>query len=100
MTERMGYSMKILPLYELVLIGMGVLAFALYGVDKFKAVHQMWRIPERVLLGAGLLGGAAGALIGMKIFHHKTRRWYFWAVNLAGLLIQMRLLAYLKGYLT
>ena len=24
-----------------------------------------------------LLGGSAGALLGMRIFHHKTRKWYF-----------------------
>lgn len=90
--------MKVLGLYELLLIFMGVLSFALYGIDKFKAVHQLWRIPERVLLGVGLLGGAAGAMIGMRLFHHKTRHWYFWAVNLAGLLMQLSLLAYLKGY--
>ena len=30
-------------------------------------------------------GGAAGALLGMLLFRHKTRRWYFWTVNLAAL---------------
>lgn len=87
--------MNVLTLYELILIIMGVLAFILYGEDKLKAMHQRWRIPERVLLGVGLLGGAAGALIGMNLFHHKTRRWHFWVVNLAGLAMQMSLLAYL-----
>ena len=38
-----------------------------------------------VLLLLGFFGGAAGALLGMLIFRHKTRRWYFWAVNLAAL---------------
>ena len=24
-----------------------------------------------------LIGGSIGALIGMTVFHHKTRKWYF-----------------------
>lgn len=51
-----------------------IVAFALYGVDKFKAQSKLWRIPERTLIAIAFLGGAIGALIGMKIFHHKTRK--------------------------
>ena len=51
--------------------------FLLYGIDKRKAVHHKWRIPERVLILCAFLGGAAGALLGMLLFHHKTRKWKF-----------------------
>ena len=51
--------------------------FLLYGIDKRKAVHHRWRIPERVLILCAFLGGAAGALLGMLLFHHKTRKWKF-----------------------
>ena len=51
--------------------------FALFGIDKHQAVHVGSRIPEAVLLGVGLAGGAPGALLGMHLFRHKTRRAYF-----------------------
>lgn len=48
-------------------------AFFLFGIDKWKAKHSRWRIPERALLLAALAGGSAGAWLGIKVFHHKTR---------------------------
>ena len=54
-------------------------------------------IPERVLLGCGICGGALGALLGMRLFHHKTRHWYFTAINTAALLAWAALLAYRNG---
>ena len=68
-----------------------IAAFFAYGVDKNRARRGKWRTPEAVLLGFGFFGGAAGALLGMSLFHHKTRHWYFWAVNIAGLLLQAAL---------
>lgn len=62
-------------------------AFILYGIDKRKAKKRKWRIPEKTLLGIGLLGGFAGGLLGMQAFRHKTKHWYFYAVNLISLLI-------------
>lgn len=53
---------------------MSLLAFVLFGTDKFKARTGRRRIPERTLLAAALLGGGAGALLGMYAFHHKTRK--------------------------
>lgn len=77
------------------LIGINVLAFLLYGIDKAKAKRGAWRIAEKVLLGIGILGGALGALAGMKLFRHKTRHWYFIAINTAALTVQIILLAWL-----
>ena len=55
--------------------------FALMGWDKRKARRGAWRTPERVLLLPGVLGGAAGVLLGMRVFRHKTRRRKFaWGV--------------------
>ena len=54
-----------------------LLSFLLYGLDKYKAVRQEWRIPERVLLLMAFLGGAFGALSAMRIFRHKTRKGRF-----------------------
>ena len=55
---------------------MNILAFCLMGIDKHRARTRQWRIPERVLFGAALLGGSAGAWAGMYLFHHKTRHGY------------------------
>lgn len=71
-----------------------VITALLYGADKAKARRGAWRIPERVLLGCGICGGALGALLGMRLFHHKTRHWYFTAINTAALLAWVALLAY------
>lgn len=68
---------------------MSVLAFLAYGFDKRKAKKKRWRTPEAVLLCFGFFGGAVGALIGMNLFRHKTRHWYFWAVNFLGLAWQI-----------
>ncbi|MBR2912449.1 MAG: DUF1294 domain-containing protein [Oscillospiraceae bacterium] len=70
---------------------LSVIAFCFYAADKKKAKKGAWRIPEKVLLGLGFLGGAIGALLGMKLLRHKTKHWYFWAVNIAGLLWQIAL---------
>ena len=51
-----------------------VIAFAAYGIDKQKAVKKEWRISENTLIGLALIGGSVGALLGMKCFHHKTRK--------------------------
>lgn len=52
-------------------------AFLAYGIDKRRARQHKWRIPERNLLGLALIGGSAGALAGMYLFRHKTRKMKF-----------------------
>lgn len=49
-------------------------AFFLMGIDKRKAVRDVRRIPEKALLTACGLFAAPGGLIGMHVFHHKTRK--------------------------
>ena len=58
--------------YYMIIIN--ILAFILYGVDKKKAEKDKFRIPESRLILVAVLGGAFGALIGMLVFHHKTRK--------------------------
>ena len=71
---------------------MSVIAFILYKIDKNKAQKGKWRIKETTLLGVGFFGGAVGAIAAMKIFRHKTKHWYFWAVNIVGLAVQAAVL--------
>ncbi len=57
--------------------GMSVILFIMMGADKRFARRAMCRIPEARLFFAAALGGALGGWIGMRVFHHKTRHWYF-----------------------
>ena len=63
--------------------------FIAFGVDKYKAIKDRWRIPERTLLLMGLFFGSIGQLCGMKVFHHKTNKWYFWRRGVLSLLLQV-----------
>lgn len=46
-------------------------------LDKRKAKKNLWRIPESVLFIIALIGGSIGSIVGMRLFRHKTRHWYF-----------------------
>lgn len=48
-------------------------SFILYGMDKFKASKNKWRISEQSLLIASLFG-PIGALLSMQHFRHKTQK--------------------------
>ena len=65
---------KILGIYFLLI---NLISFCMMGLDKNKAKRNKWRIPEKALFCSALLGGSLGAIISMRIFHHKTRHWYF-----------------------
>ncbi|MGN0594233.1 MAG: DUF1294 domain-containing protein, partial [Hominimerdicola sp.] len=67
------------------LVIINLLTFSLYGADKAKAKARLWRIPEKTLLILGIAGGFLGGLVGMKFFHHKTRHYYFYVINVFGL---------------
>ena len=52
---------------------MNAAGFLVMLADKQKARRGHWRIPERTLLLIAALGGSLGSLLGMYLFHHKTR---------------------------
>lgn len=45
--------------------------------DKQKAKRGKWRVPEKTLFLFALLGGSLGTTLGMNVFRHKTKHWYF-----------------------
>ena len=55
-----------------ILICINVLIFLVYGIDKWKTKQGNWRISEATLLLLAVIGGSIGALLGMKVWHHKT----------------------------
>ena len=66
--------MKYFIIYLLVA---NIFAFALMGIDKAKAKKDAWRVPEKTLFLPVVLGGSLGGILGMRVFHHKTKHWYF-----------------------
>ena len=66
--------------YYLIIIN--IVAFLLYGYDKRMAIKGKDRISEYHLLVISLFGGCIGSLLGMKIFHHKTKKTKFWVLNI------------------
>lgn len=69
-----------------------IIAFALMGVDKWKAVSGGWRVPEKTLFLSALVGGSLGAILGMRLFRHKTRHRSF-TIGLPAILALQVLLA-------
>ena len=70
------------------LLAVNIIAFLMYGIDKSRARQGKWRISEKTLIGIAVIGGSIGALLGMLVFHHKTKHWYFRFGIPAILLIQ------------
>ena len=66
-----------------------VVSFFVYGADKSKAKAGQWRIPEAHLIFWAAIGGSVGALLGMRVFHHKTRKPKFRLGVPAILIIQL-----------
>ena len=59
------------------LLAVNVVAFALMGYDKRQAKREKRRVPERKLFLAAACFGGLGGVLGMSVFRHKTRHWYF-----------------------
>ena len=53
------------------LIMINVITFALYGLDKWRAMTRQWRVREKKLIILALIGGFFGVLFGLFVFHHK-----------------------------
>lgn len=64
-------------IYVLYMLAMNLLAFGLMFADKRFAQRRKWRIPERTLFFVAALGGSLGGVLGMRLFRHKTKHWYF-----------------------
>lgn len=79
------------------LILMNLAGFAMMGIDKRKAVKKLWRIPEYTFFVVALIGGSIGTILGMRLFHHKTRHWYFVYGLPLILLLQIALIVFIAN---
>lgn len=69
-----------MKLYEIVLwylLMINLFTMYTFFLDKSKAKNKKWRIKERTLFLLSVFGGSIGAILGMKLFKHKTKHWYF-----------------------
>ena len=77
------------------LLAVNSITFLLYGIDKYKAKKNKWRISEATLLTMAAIGGSIGAWAGMRLWHHKTMHKKFkYGIPLI-LIMQIALVAYL-----
>lgn len=59
------------------LVVINILTFLAMWWDKHEAKVGDWRISEKALFILVLLGGGIGGILGMYVFRHKTKKWYF-----------------------
>ncbi|MBR3864990.1 MAG: DUF1294 domain-containing protein [Clostridia bacterium] len=85
----------VLKIYLIYIAVLSVITLILYGIDKIKAINGWYRIPEAVLLSSSLLGGGVGGIVGMLLFRHKTKHWYFFAVNIIAIILHASVLFFL-----
>ncbi|MCR5528820.1 MAG: DUF1294 domain-containing protein [Saccharofermentans sp.] len=79
------------------LILINTAAFAAYGIDKYKAKNNKWRISEGFLIFLAVLGGSLGALAGMRIWHHKTKKAKFRLIPFLAVLLTVCCIFILYG---
>ena len=77
------------------IIGVNVITFVVYGIDKLKAKKGKWRVPETTLLLLAIIGGSVGAWCGVKVWHHKTMHLKFKYGLPSIILLQLALAVYL-----
>lgn len=73
------------------LVIINLIAFLTFGADKRRARRDKRRVRESTLFLLAAIGGSIGALLGMYVFRHKTRHWYFCVGIPAILILQIAL---------
>ena len=73
---------------------LNLLTFIIWGYDKFRATFQQWRVPEKTLTLLIIVGGGLGALLGITVFRHKSRKPHFNYLSLTFILVHLILYFY------
>jgi len=84
--------------WQILLIYLAVInvaGFLLMGIDKLRAKKQVWRVPEKTLFLIAVIGGSIGTNVGMYVFRHKTKHWYFVIGMPVILIVQIALAVWL-----
>ena len=64
--------------FSLYVVGINIITFIVYGIDKTRAKNKSYRIPEVNLILLSLIGGGVGALMAMVIYKHKLSKKLFY----------------------
>ena len=81
------------------LLAINIVSLFLYGIDKYKAKKNKWRISEATLLMMAVIGGSIGAWAGMRLWHHKTMHKKFKYGIPIIIILQISLVVYLHSIL-
>ncbi len=86
-----------MKLFLLYLLSINAISFVLFGYDKFLAIKNKRRIPEKELFTVATIGGAVGGMFAILVFKHKiskaTFMWRFMFVfilNIIGIYFLLR----------
>ena len=79
------------------LLALNLISFFLMGHDKQCARKNRRRVPEKTLFLSAILFGALGGTLGMYVFRHKTKHWYFKVFFPLLVSLQAGILGYLWG---
>lgn len=88
-----NFNCKIIIVIYMVI--MSIIGFASMGIDKKRAINKKWRTPEKTLFIIAFLGGAAGSVLSMRIFRHKTKHMKFVILMPLFLVLQIAALLYI-----
>lgn len=87
------FSIKNIIIY---LIIINIISFLAMFIDKKKAEKEKWRIKESTLLLLSIFGGSIGGILGMYIFHHKTKKPRFYVGLPVIIVLQILLIIAIK----
>lgn len=83
----------------MILLIWNLIVFSIYGIDKYKSIHKMHRISEATLISCSYLLGSAGAIFGMIIFNHKTKKMKFRLLVPLSFFVNLAVMYYLRYYI-
>lgn len=78
-------------------LAVNLITFVVYGIDKRRAMQNKWRISESTLIWLAVIGGSIGAMIGTKLWHHKTRHRKF-KYGIPAIIVAQIAVAVFLGY--
>ena len=87
--------MALMWIVLILVLVMSIVAFCAFGLDKYKAKTDRWRIRERTLFLLALMGGGIGAFLGMRVFRHKTKHTQFVIGIPLIMIVQLLLIAFI-----
>ncbi len=56
------------------LFSINIFTFCIAAIDKWCAVKNKWRVPEKTLFALTWFGGSVGLLLAMYLVRHKTQK--------------------------